>query len=88
MTNYEIISAIDEKVRGTNYSDWTIGVTDKPFERKEEHESEGKDVSHWSHYNTDSEEVGRAVEKHFLDLGMKGGTGGGGHAGYVYVFKS
>ena len=86
MSYNDIINAINNKVGGTSYSAWTIGVTDKPFTRREEHESDGDDVSSWSHYPTDNEDIGREVEKHFLDLGMKGGTGGGGNAEYVYVF--
>lgn len=86
MTIADIISAINGKVGSTNYSIWTIGVTDDPETRKSQHSNDGEDVKYWGHWKTDSETVGRDVEKHFLDKGMKGDTGGGGNAGYVYVF--
>lgn len=86
MNYLEIIKAINDKISSSGYSYWTIGVTDDPETRKSQHESDGENVTHWSQWETDSEKVGRDVEKSFLDLGMKGGTGGGSGAGYVYVF--
>jgi len=86
MSYDDIIYAIDRKISGSSYSSWTIGVTDDPYKRRDEHENDGEDVTHWTHYPTDNEDVGRNVEKHYINLGLKGGTGGGGNAGYVYVF--
>lgn len=86
MSYDEIVKAIDSKVSSTGYSIWTIGVTDDPDKRKEEYKYNNESVTYWKEWKTDSEKVGRDVEKHFLDLKMKGGTGGGGKAGYVYVF--
>ena len=85
MTKQEIIDAI-EKVVGTSYGSWIIGVTNTPATRKSQHESNGKDVSHWKQWKTDSEQVGRDVERYFLAKGMQGDDGGGGNAGYVYIF--
>ncbi|MBN2521570.1 MAG: hypothetical protein JXB17_13745 [Bacteroidales bacterium] len=85
MNKGELIQAIKNKV-GSNYTIWTIGITDDPETRKNQHENDGKNVKYWSHWKTDFESVGREVEKYFLDLGMKGDTGGGGSARYVYVF--
>ena len=72
MKKQDIINAIETK-RGTiSYKSWTIGVTDTPAERKQQHESEGENVNSWKHWKTDSETEGRAIEKHFLDnLGLK-----------------
>lgn len=85
--NYnEIVKAINDKIGSIGHSMWTIGVTDYPKTRKNQHESDGKNIEYWSQWKTDSEKVGRDVEKHFLDLGMEGDAGGGGDAGYVYVF--
>jgi len=86
MNYIEIVKAINDKVGSSSYSIWTIGVTDYPNTRKTQHESDSENVKQWSQWKTDSEKVGRDVEKHFLDLGMEGGSGGGGEAGYVYVF--
>ncbi len=68
------------------YSIWTIGVTDDPPTRKSQHEKDGEDVKFWKQWATDNEKDGRDVEEHFIDKGMKGGTGGGGTADYVYIF--
>ena len=86
MNKDNLIQAIKARTGSTQYSIWTIGVTDDPETRKNQHQMDGNIVSYWSQWKTDSEKTGRDVEKHFLDLGMKGDTGGGGYAGYVYVF--
>lgn len=65
-----------------SYSGWTIGVTDKPTQRKSEHGDPGS----WHQWNADSETDARAIESHFIDKGMKGGSGGLGSADYVYIF--
>ena len=72
-----------ERVRGnTNYSSWTIGITDNPTERKSQHGN----TTHWHQWRADTEAIARNVEKHFLDKGMKGATGGGDSTNYVYIF--
>ena len=75
-----IKSAIEAEV--TRYSAWTIGVTDDPDRRRREHD----DPEVWYHWDAGSEQVARDVEAYFLDKGMKGDTGGGGGADYVYIF--
>lgn len=75
-----IKSAIEAKV--TNYSAWTIGVTDDPDRRKREHGN----PSVWYQWDADFEQVARNVEAYFVEKGMKGDTGGGGGADYVYIF--
>jgi predicted GIY-YIG superfamily endonuclease len=66
-------------------SHWTVGVTDDPARRKGEHEQEGEDTSCWHQWDASTEETARQIEKHFLDKGCKGGTGGG-SANWVYIF--
>lgn len=85
MASESAITAAIENVVGqtsNKYSIWTIGVTDDPASRKGQHGNPGS----WMHWNADSESAARNVEKHFLAKGMKGGTGGGGKADYVYIF--
>ena len=86
MTEKQLINAIEEKRGGAAYSAWTVGVTDRPEERKSEHKNDDKNVSHWKHWPTDSEKIGRDVEKYFIEKGMAGDEGGGGNASYVYIF--
>jgi hypothetical protein len=76
-----------EKQRGQSpYSYWTISITDDTERRKDEHEADGKNVKYWHSWKADSEVIARNVEQRFLDKGMKGGTGGGLHSMYVYIF--
>lgn len=85
MTEKDIMSAIGNHIGG-NYSSWTIGVTDRPDERKEEHKKEGKDVSYWHEWDASTESVARRIESYFINKGCKGGGGGLGDANYVYIF--
>ena len=82
----DIISAIRSSMGSSRYNQWTIGVTDDPETRKNQHESDGEDVSYWTQWEADTENIARRVEKYFLDLRMKGGAGGGGDATFVYIF--
>lgn len=86
MNESELNSAIEAKIVSTEYSIWTIGITDDPKRRRDEHEAEGETIAYWSDWKADTETITRNVEAHFLDKGMKGGTGGGEHPTYVYVF--
>jgi hypothetical protein len=83
MQESEIMQTIELGI--TNYNLWTIGITDDPTRRKAEHESEGK-VMGWRDWKADTETIARNVERYFLAKGMKGGTGGGEHPTYVYIF--
>ena len=82
MSEATIKAQIEKVVGNTSYSAWTIGVTDNPSRRKEEHGN----PSHWHQWNADSEQAARNVESHFLSKEMKGGSGGLGRADYVYIF--
>jgi hypothetical protein len=75
-----------KKIVGKNYTIWTIGITDKPAQRKEQHKNDGKNTETWLQWKTDSEKDGRRIESYFIDKGMKGGTGGDTGAEYVYIF--
>jgi len=85
MTEQEIISAIEGHIGG-RYSSWTIGVTDQPNERKQQHEQDGKDVSCWHQWDASTESVARRIEHYFVDKGCEGAGGGLGNANYVYIF--
>lgn len=64
-----------ERVVGTRYSIYTIGITDDPDRRRIEHD----DPKPWYQWRADTETIARNVEKHFLAKGMKGAPGGGEH---------
>lgn len=86
MNESELKSAIQTKISSTPYSIWTIGITDDPTRRRSEHEAEGKSCTYWRDWKADTETIARSVEAYFISKGMNGGTGGGDHPTYVYVF--
>ena len=89
MEKSQIISEIESRVNDSetaDYSIWTVGISDTPKVRKDQHDNDGKDIQHWKDWSTNSEKDGRDIEEYFLDKGMKGDTGGRGSASYVYIF--
>lgn len=81
MTEQEIKTAIEGHIKGS-YSAWTIGVTDDPDRRKQEHDN----PKYWHQWNASTEDAARRIEKYFVDKGCKGAGGGKGDADYVYIF--
>ena len=69
------------------YREFYVGITSNPTKRLfEEHNvSENNDV--YIYIEADSEEIARAVEKHFIDKGCKGDQGGGTYPRHVYAYK-
>jgi hypothetical protein len=88
MNESQLIAAIDGVIIGFGYSygAWTVGITNDPDRRKQEHQDEGQNVGLWRHWKADSESTARSVEQYFLKKGCKGGTGGGDYPTYVYIF--
>ncbi len=89
MDKSRIISEIEDRIsrsKTEDYSTWTMGITNTPKIRKDQHDNEGKDVKHWKDWSTDNEKDGKDIEEYFLDKGMKGDAGGRGSASYVYIF--
>ena len=70
------------ELRVSEYSYWTIGVTDNPVRRRREHRSPDA----WHDWDADTEQEARNVEAYFIAKDMKRATGGGGSADYVYIF--
>ncbi len=87
MEKPQIISEIEKRVlrKKNDYTLWTIGITDTPKSRKDQHRDNGKDVSEWADWSIHSESDAREIEEHFLDKGMMGDTEGG-SVKYVYIF--
>lgn len=66
-----------------DYEHWYVGITGDPDRREREHGTRNV----WRAWKADSVKDSRVLEKHFLDLGMNGNTGGGINAQYIYVYK-
>ena len=76
-----------EQIAGPNYEDWYIGITDDPKRRKREHERENRDTSAWRDWNAESTKRADYIEWYFVELGMRGGGGGGNYnSTHVYIF--
>ena len=80
MTESEIKASIDTFIVG--YSMWTIGITDNPVIKKQEH----KNPKHWRRWDAGTEESARRIVKCFIDKGCKGDTSGVIKSNYVYIF--
>lgn len=59
------------------YSEFYIGISENAMKRLFEEHHVDKENSWWIYTTAESSEIAREVEKHYLDLGMRGGTGGG-----------
>lgn len=76
----EIIKRFDEHLGKSGkryYSEFYIGISNDAAKRLFEQHHVDKDNSWWIYTTAESSQVARNVEKHYLDLGMRGGTGGG-----------
>ena len=90
MLKYSIINAVEEKRADIGYSAWRIGLTHDLEERKSYwRDTQNQKVGLWADWKADSLKDAQDIEAHFIDKGMKGGTGGDLSAykdGFVYVF--
>jgi hypothetical protein len=84
-----IIAAIQAKV-GTSYSLYRIGLTHDLAERKAYwRDAKTATAKFWSDWKTDSLSDAQDIERHFINKGMQGGTGGDlsdRQTVHVYVF--
>jgi len=75
-----IIKEIESKAH--IYKNWTIGITNDPELRKQEHGS----PLNWYQWKAPSEGAAKRIEKYFLDKGMKGETSVGDYPTYIYIY--
>ncbi len=85
MTKKDLIRAIEVRMGGTFPFIWTCGITASPDVRRMQHAAK-RSVRHWRHWRANSANIARAVERHFLSKGCRGGPGGPGEPRYVYLF--
>ena len=90
MTKAQIIREVKEHVQkcGGSYLEWYCGVAADPRGRLfNDHNVSEKDGS-WIYRACANSDEAREIEEHFLDAGMKGGSGGGGDdTTAVYAYK-
>lgn len=93
MTYDEITKAFDEHLKksGCHYfSDIYVGITNNVERRLFDEHQVSRDGQWWVYANADNEKIARDIEEHYLDKGMRGGTGGGtgdGSATSVYCYS-
>lgn len=85
-----IIREIDDhmKISGKRYySDFYVGISKDAVQRLFSEHHVSRDKSWWICRTAVDAETARNIEKHYLDLGMRGGDGGGDEASsMVYVY--
>lgn len=92
MTYEQIIRDFDEHIRKSyrqSYGEFYIGITSNIEQRLFQEHRVDRNGQWWIYSPADSEDVARQVERHYLNFGMQGGTGGGkgdGSANYVYCY--
>ncbi len=83
-----IINAIEKRV--STYSVWRIGLTHDLADRKAYwRDTKNQNVTYWTAWEADSLSDAQDIEAHFIEKGMKGGTGGDlspRKTVYVYIF--
>lgn len=80
MTKDAIINDIEKHLSDSvkeYYRDFYVGITNDVNRRLFTDHNVDKDNDWWIYCKADSEEIARDVEKYYLELGMKGDTGGG-----------
>lgn len=92
MSQEEVIRDFDAHIKKSNrqyYSDFYVGITNDINRRLFEEHNVSRENSWWIYSPCDDEKTARKVEKHYLDMGMQGDTGGGtgkNDAKYVYCY--
>lgn len=89
--NYDsILRAFNDYIRKCQcqfYKELYVGVTNDIERRLFSEHNIDRVNDRWIYAPADSEETARRVESYFLDLGMRGGTGGGkGDGSSVFVY--
>ena len=73
---------------GGSYAKWYVGIAADARDRLFSDHAVKENGDAWIYRQCTSSSVARAVEKYFLDKGMKGGGGGGDYnTDYAYAYK-
>ena len=65
------------------YSDFYIGITNDIERRLFKAHNVAKEKTWWIYRTAKDSDIAREVEKHFLDMGMRGNDGGGNEASNI-----
>ena len=86
-TKEEIIDKFEDFM-SKPYSSWYVGISETPRNRLFTGHNVDEKTDHWIYNTASSSTIAREIEKHFLELGCDGGSGGGDEdARAVYAYK-
>lgn len=84
----EIIDDVTGHFKGAAYKNCYVGITSDVESRLFGDHNVSKENGHWIYRTASSNSVARDVEKHFLNAGMDGSTGGGDYTSkIVYAYR-
>ena len=89
-TESQIIREIGNHIRncGGPYPSWYVGIASDPEDRLFNDHHVRKEEDAWIYRTASTSEVARRIERHFLNLGCDGGSGGGDwQTRAVYAYK-
>jgi len=91
-TKQEIIDEIKVHIESEKgpFNTWYIGITNDANRRlfEENEHNVSKENGWWIYRSSGTKEIAQDIEKYFLELGLKGGTGGGTEDSIiVYAYK-
>lgn len=88
MTTQSIINEIERKVGVTNYSLWSIGVTNDPSSAKALFDDIDGNTRFWSFWETNNPDDVKNIINYFGTKGMRlmGITSVNGDSRYIYVY--
>jgi hypothetical protein len=81
MQKFQLILMIESFIK-TDYSAWSIGITNRSMER----EFELKHPKSWHVWEADSEDSAKGIKELFIHKGCKNAYGDNGH--FVFIFLS
>lgn len=74
--------------RGGSYSQWYVGIATAPRNRLFGDHNVSESDGAWIYSGCATSAEARAIEAHFVSLGMKGGSGGGdGGTKAIYAYR-
>ncbi len=81
MEKFQLILLIEGIIKG-NYPIWTIGVTDKPEEKKKERGNPRE----WYVWEANSEEIAYDMQEFFIQKGCKRVVGKHGNGKNIFIY--
>jgi hypothetical protein len=88
-TKQAIINEIDEHIKKSlPYSSWYVGIAKDARERLFNDHNVSQTNGFWIYRECENDTISREIELYFLNVGCKGGDGGGDYRSkYVYAYK-